>query len=49
MDAGDVVPGACGGGDLGDDLVEVQRRGVDDARARGRGRDDLLAGTSEPA
>ena len=41
MDAGDVLARVMGGGDLGDDLIEMHRRGVADQRAGGRGGDDF--------
>ena len=48
MHPGDVVSGAMRGFDLGDDLVEGERRGVDHPRAR-RGAATISAGTSDPA
>ncbi len=41
MDPGDVVALAVSRGDLGDDLVEGERGGIDDARSRRRGGDDF--------
>ena len=41
MDAGDVLAARVSGDDLGDDLVEMHRRGVADERAGWGGGDDL--------
>ena len=41
MDSGDISALGVRRLDLGDDLIEGQRRGVDDLRARRRGGDDF--------
>ena len=49
MHARDILPAAVRGCDLGDDLVQGQRRGVDDRAPGRRGVDHVARGTSEPA
>ena len=42
MNSGDVVALGMGGLDLGDDLFQIHRRGIQHARAVGRGGDHLF-------